>query len=127
MPRRKKKKLYQVVLKIGIFSSKTSPEIMEAAQKFVDEQLAVHKVVVFSKSYCPYCKMAKEALKEIKADYHLIEIENRSDCDAIQDVLSKMTGARSVPRVFINKKCIGGGSETKAMKQSGELQKLIAA
>lgn len=29
-----------------------------------------------------------------------------------------------VPRVFIDGKCIGGGSETVALKNSGELQKV---
>lgn len=35
----------------------SSPEI----QKFIKEAVSQEKVVVFSKSYCPYCNMAKEA------------------------------------------------------------------
>lgn len=30
------------------------------AQKFVQESIANQRVVIFSKSYCPYCTMAKE-------------------------------------------------------------------
>lgn len=29
------------------------------AQQFVKESIGKQKVVIFSKSYCPYCKMAK--------------------------------------------------------------------
>jgi glutaredoxin 3 len=34
--------------------------------------------VVFSKTWCPYCKAAKAALNESKADYEVVELDNRS-------------------------------------------------
>ena len=55
----------------------------------------------------------------------VLEIEGRPDMDEIQDKLLELTGARSVPRVFINGKFVGGGSEMKALKESGKLQELI--
>lgn len=47
------------------------------------------------------------------------------DCDAIQDYLSEKTGARTVPRVFIKGKCIGGGSETRTLKDQGKLVPML--
>ena len=47
------------------------------AQKFVDEKVANNKVMVFSKSYCPYCKMAKDVLKEVGVQYGLVELDER--------------------------------------------------
>lgn len=113
------------------------------AQKFVDDKVAQNKVMVFSKSYCPFCKMAKEALGETGVKYGLVELDERGtvclihcshlltlftlvvnytdDCAAIQDYLLQLTGARSVPRVFIGGKCIGGGSETRALLDQGKL------
>lgn len=46
---------------------------------------------------------------------------------AIQDYLLQLTGARSVPRVFINKKCIGGGSETRQLHEDNKLVPLLQA
>ena len=34
-----------------------------ALEKRVDDLIQENKVMVFSKTYCPYCKMAKDALK----------------------------------------------------------------
>lgn len=62
----------------------------------------------------------------INADYKVIEIENRQDCDQIQDVLGNMTGARSVPRVFVNGKFIGGGTDVKKLNETGELAKMLS-
>lgn len=47
------------------------------------------------------------------------------DCSAIQDYLLKITGARSVPRVFIGGNCIGGGSETRALQDQGKLVPML--
>lgn len=33
-----------------------------AVQEYVDREIRENKVMVFSKSTCPYCKMAKKAL-----------------------------------------------------------------
>jgi glutaredoxin 3 len=48
------------------------------------------------------------------------------DMAAIQDYLKELTGARSVPRVFINGKFYGGGDETSAGAKNGDLAKKIA-
>ncbi|XP_041465660.1 glutaredoxin-like [Lytechinus variegatus] len=96
------------------------------ATSFVDTTIRDNKVVVFSKTYCPFCKMAKTALENAGLqNYKLIELDENDNCDEIQDYLLNLTGARSVPRVFIGGKCIGGGSETKALQDEGKLTKML--
>ena len=48
-----------------------------AAKDLVDKILKENKVAVFSKSYCPYCKMAKASLNETGVKYYLMEMEDR--------------------------------------------------
>ena len=72
-------------------------------QDWVEAQIKAEKVVVFSKTYCPYCKMAKQALtdaglKDPVNDYLLFELDERTDGDEILDILLKITGGRTVRR-----------------------------
>jgi glutaredoxin 3 len=55
----------------------------------------------------------------------IVEIEDLPDMDAIQDYCKKLTGARSVPRVWIDKKFIGGGDDVEKAFKNGTLQKLV--
>ena len=93
---------------------------MSTAKQFVQSTIAAHKVVVWSKTYCPYCTKAKSALASVGASFHLVELDHRNDGDELQNVLLEMTGARSVPRVFINGKCIGvsGGEPSGAARRA---------
>lgn len=66
-------------------------------------------------------------------------IEISSDMSDVQDCLAAMTGARSVPRVFVGGKFFGGGDDTvsrvmdkfsvisiqAAAKLDGRLEKLV--
>lgn len=61
------------------------------------------QVVIFSKTYCPYCVKAKQAIGSVMdmSNVVVVELDKRPDGDAIQDYLLSITGGRSVPRVFI--------------------------
>jgi len=99
-----------------------------AGKELVASLIKSKKVLVISKSYCPFCVKAKDVLKQYKIDpssMEIMEIENNPKCDEIQDYLKKLTGARSVPRVFIGGKCIGGGDETAALHRNGKLNQLL--
>lgn len=78
-------------------------EFAVMAQAVVTKALQDNLVMVFSKSYCPHCVRAKRVLDvELgKSKYVVMELENRSDCADIQDYLRQVTGARTVPRVFL--------------------------
>ena len=39
--------------------------------------------------------------------------------------MHQLTGGRTVPRVFINGQCIGGGNETSSAHKSGQLEKKL--
>ncbi|CAF0767792.1 unnamed protein product [Rotaria sp. Silwood1] len=93
-------------------------------------QQLIHKypVMVFSKSYCPYSSKAKNILSKYKLDknYHVLELDQLpSRADQYQNELGKLTGAQTVPRVFINGKCIGGGDDTMALEKRGDLERLL--
>ena len=47
------------------------------------------------------------------------------DCAEIQDYMLQLTGGRTVPRVFIQGQCIGGGNETSSAHKSGQLEKKL--
>lgn len=99
-----------------------------AGKELVSSLLKSKKVLVISKSYCPFCVKAKDVLKNYKIDpacFEWLDIENRKDCDEIQAYMKQLTGAKSVPRVFIGGKCIGGGDETAAAHRNGNLKKWL--
>ncbi|CAG01400.1 unnamed protein product [Tetraodon nigroviridis] len=54
-----------------------------------------------------------------------VDISGLSDMDKIQDYLRELTGARTVPRVFIGDKCVGGGSDVADLHESGELKDML--
>uniref|UniRef100_H2ZLA3 Glutaredoxin domain-containing protein n=1 Tax=Ciona savignyi TaxID=51511 RepID=H2ZLA3_CIOSA len=100
-------------------------ESEEEAREYIEELIQAHPVIVFTKVHCPYCYQAKWAFDGINVKYEDVVLTRRPDAPLIQDVLLKMTGARTVPRVFVNQKCIGGGYETSALKKEGKLKALV--
>nr|XP_039273629.1 glutaredoxin-like [Styela clava] len=104
---------------VGLFSMKTTVE------QLVDKEIQDNPAIVFSKTWCGFSNMAKKAFEDIGTKPKVIELDKRDDGLEIQRYLSTLTGANTVPRVFVKGKCIGGGSETKSMKLSGKLSKLL--
>uniref|UniRef100_A0A2A4JX73 Glutaredoxin-2, mitochondrial n=1 Tax=Heliothis virescens TaxID=7102 RepID=A0A2A4JX73_HELVI len=94
-------------------------------QLFIKKAVTDNKVVVFSKSYCPYCTMAKEVFQKVKQPMTVIELDERDDGAVIQETLAQMTGFRTVPQVFINGNCVGGGTDVKALHSSGKLEPML--
>ena len=91
------------------------------AEEFVKKAIEA-PVVVFSKTYCPYCTRVKKMFSEAGVkDLYVIELDERGDCSEVQDILLRMTGARTVPRVFIGGKSIGGSDEVAVMVKNDSL------
>jgi len=113
----------------GISSGDTSKldPVTAASEEnqYIQKMIKENPVMVFSKLTCQYCKMAKEVLNSSGVDYVVEEIEEREDCDKLQDIFKQLTGARTVPRVFVNGKCIGGGSETYSLHNQGKLVPML--
>ncbi|TRY95151.1 hypothetical protein DNTS_003856 [Danionella cerebrum] len=98
--------------------------------EFVKSQIKGDKVVVFMKPTCSYCILAKDVLSKYKfksGRLELIDISGRGDMGSIQDYLQQITGARTVPRVFIGEECIGGGSDVDRLDHSGQLETMLQA
>ncbi|KAM7268196.1 hypothetical protein ACFE04_010362 [Oxalis oulophora] len=89
------------------------------------EIVATNPVVVFSKSYCPYCTKVKNLLKEVGATFFAIELDVESDGGEIQAALGQWTGQKTVPNVFIGGKHIGGCDATIALHKEGKLLPLL--
>ncbi|PHJ18677.1 glutaredoxin [Cystoisospora suis] len=106
------------------------PEAQECEQKKVAEwvktRIQRETVVVFTKSYCPYCQEALEILYSAGVKHvGVIEIDKLENTEQIQDALEKLTGARTVPRVFFNGSFFGGCSDLEAAEENGTLKDIL--
>ncbi|AAW43119.2 hypothetical protein CNBD4970 [Cryptococcus deneoformans B-3501A] len=111
--------------KIG--SSISTPNMTADVKSLVDKAIADNKVVVFSKTYCPYCKRAKSYLAEDTKDIEILELDEREDGAAIQAYLKELNGQGTVPHVYINKEFIGGSSDLLKLSHEQVKQKISAA
>jgi len=114
----------------SLFSSSSSSSSNDdlSVAEHIQQLIQKHPVVVFSKSCCPYSKKAKDVLSKynLGPNYHILELDHLpSKGDEYQNELGKLTGARTVPRVFINGKFVGGGDDTSALHQKGDLKRLL--
>jgi thiol-disulfide isomerase/thioredoxin len=49
------------------------------AKQFVDDAISSNRLVIFSKSYCPYCQRAKALFKELNEQPYIVEIDLRGN------------------------------------------------
>ncbi|WWC60787.1 glutaredoxin [Kwoniella dejecticola CBS 10117] len=86
-----------------------------------------YRVVIFSKTHCPFSKKAKS----IFGEYHIspapfiIELDQRSDMDKIQTLLQRITGRRTVPNVLLDFASIGGSDDVTLLHSEGGLQRRL--
>ncbi|KAL2268937.1 hypothetical protein VTJ83DRAFT_3783 [Remersonia thermophila] len=104
----------------------TTPTVtMEAAQKKAQQLIDDNAVMVFSKSYCPYCNNTKRILNGLDAKFTTYELNQEADGDDIQNALHQMTGQRTVPNIFIGRVHIGGNSDLENVVKNGKDGKSI--
>ncbi|KAG7348379.1 glutathione peroxidase [Nitzschia inconspicua] len=105
-------------------------EQLAKAKEAIHKEIVSHKITVYSKTWCGYCKRTKDLLArdEFKEfDIAIHEIDKTEDGSAIQKALAEITGKTSVPQVFVNGELLGGNDDTQAAYRSGKLiQKLKA-
>ena len=83
-------------------------------------------MVVFSKSYCPYCAKTKELFTELGVEFKVHELDKMGDDGpALQMALLQMTGQKSVPNVFVKQTHMGGNDDTQAAAKEGKLQEML--
>jgi glutaredoxin 3 len=76
------------------------------------------KVVIYTKSYCPYCDRAKALLQRKGASFDEISVEGD---EKKYSELKQKTGLMTVPQIFINDELIGGYTDLAALDQKGLL------
>lgn len=104
----------------------TSVTAMSATDK-LQHLIKENKVLVLSKSYCPYCKKAKELLSSLGINAHIIELDKASDGAELQEATKELFSHATVPAVWVNTKFIGGNDALQAANKDGTLKKLLEA
>lgn len=110
----------------------------ELAREELQRILKRSPMIIFSKSYCPHSKRAKQLLLhhyDIKPAPYVVELDEMTKLvpnhdgegedvtlgRKLQDLLGSLTGRKTVPNIMINTQSIGGASEVVAMDQEGVL------
>ncbi|XP_065583835.1 thioredoxin reductase 1, cytoplasmic-like [Artemia franciscana] len=91
----------------------------------IEKYLQENKVMIFSKSYCPYCNKVKRLFKSINQEFTAVELDKRADGDNIKKELLSRTGLATVPSVFVAGNHVGGYDATLSAQRSGRLEALL--
>ncbi|CAF3109331.1 unnamed protein product [Rotaria socialis] len=113
----------RITLSANVASSISSNDVLvDKVQQLINN----HKVIIFSKTFCPYCIKAKEILGRYKLhDYKIVELDEIPNGNEYQNILEKIIDAKTVPRIFIDGKCIGGCDDTLILHRNGDLEKIL--
>ena len=109
--------------------------VLRRLQKLIKRE--VPPIVVFSATYCPYCKKAKILLRShlkklripIKKAMLIIEVDTLRDEEfkkqVLDIVLNLRTNQDTVPNIFIQGKHIGGYDKLEQMQENKTLEKKL--
>ena len=81
------------------------------------------KVTIYTGPFCAYCDAAKRLLSRNNAPYYEIDISKVDG--AMDEMIKKANGKRTIPQIFFDDKHIGGYDETRALEKDNKLQELL--
>jgi thiol-disulfide isomerase/thioredoxin len=77
----------------GTFAKKESAQRnMSSLKAQVLDRISKSAVVVFSKTYCPYCQKTKRLLNDLGVKFDLVELDQVNGGDALQNAVEEITG-----------------------------------
>ena len=81
------------------------------------------EVLIYTTSWCPFCRRAKALLKEKGVAFTELDIEADP---AHRKAMIETSGRSTVPQIFINETHVGGSDDLVALDATGSLDKLLA-
>ena len=81
------------------------------------------KIKIYTGPMCNYCEAAKRLLTRNNATYEEINISNVEG--AMDEMIKKSNGKRTIPQIFFDEKHIGGYDEVRALEKENKLQDLL--
>jgi glutaredoxin 3 len=82
------------------------------------------EVIIYTKSYCPYCVKAKQLLEIKRVAFQ--EIDLTHDEIKLSEMLSKANGRKTVPQIFIGDYHVGGCDDLYELNEQNKLDGLLA-
>ena len=76
-------------------------------------------VTIYTGPLCNYCDAAKKLLARNNIKYKEINIATVEG--AMEEMIKKANGKRTIPQIFFDDQHIGGYDETRALEKSGKL------
>ncbi|MDQ2954446.1 MAG: glutaredoxin 3 [Pseudomonadota bacterium] len=81
-------------------------------------------VEIYTTSYCPYCRWAKELLDRKGVPFKEIDVTGNYALRA--GMIQRANGRTTVPQIFIGAIHVGGCDELYALEEDGKLDPLLA-
>jgi len=79
-------------------------------------------IEIYTKSYCAYCRRAKELLKIKGVEFVEFDV---SDDPAKEQEMRQRSGRHTVPEIFIDNQLVGGCDELFTLDERGELDAML--
>jgi glutaredoxin 3 len=80
-------------------------------------------VTIYTGPLCNFCDAAKRLLTRNNVEYKEINIATVDG--AMDEMISKASGKRTIPQIFFDDKHIGGYDEVRALEKDNKLQDLL--
>ena len=81
------------------------------------------KIKIYTGPMCNYCEAAKRLLTRNNATYEEINISTVEG--AMDEMIKKANGKKTIPQIFFDEKHIGGYDEVRALEKENKLQDLL--
>ena len=81
------------------------------------------KITIYTGPMCNYCEAAKRLLTRNNAPYSEINIANVEG--AMDEMIKKANGKRTIPQIFFDNQHIGGYDEVRTLEKENKLQDLL--
>ena len=81
------------------------------------------KITIYTGPFCNYCDAAKKLLARNKASY--IEIDISKVDGAMNEMINKANGKRTIPQIFFDDQHIGGYDEVRALEKEDKLKEML--
>ena len=80
-------------------------------------------ITIYTGPLCTFCDAAKKLLARNNAEYKEINIATVDG--AMDEMITKANGKRTVPQIFFDDQHIGGYDDIRALEKENKLQDLI--